>query len=92
LKHVVAELMLDNRALKEVLSKIKKLQAPAGLRAAASYVMVEYQVSERHACRLLGLARSTHRYRSRRPEQDAALRARLQGVGRGGACGSAIDG
>jgi hypothetical protein len=42
----------------------KKLLAPAGLRAAASYVMVEYQVSERHACRLMELARSTYRYRS----------------------------
>ena len=26
------------------------------------------------------LARSTHRYRSRRPEQDAALQVRLQGL------------
>ena len=40
--------------------------------------MGEYQVSERHACRLMGLARSTHRYRARRAERDAALRARLQ--------------
>ena len=35
-------------------------------------------MSERHACRLLGLGRSTHRYRSRRAERDAALRARLK--------------
>ena len=40
--------------------------------------MGEYQVSERHACRLMELARSRHRYRSRRPEQDAGLRVRLQ--------------
>ena len=40
--------------------------------------MVEYRVSERHACRLMELARSTHRYRSRRAEQDAGLRARLR--------------
>ena len=40
--------------------------------------MGEYQVSERHACRLMELARSTHRYRSRRAERDGALRARLQ--------------
>lgn len=38
----------------------------------------EYQVSERHACRLMELARSTHRYRPRRTERDGALRARLQ--------------
>jgi len=41
-------------------------------------VMGQYGMSERHACRLMGLARSTHRYRWRRPERDAALRARLK--------------
>ena len=35
-------------------------------------------MSERHACRLLGLGRSTHRYQARRNERDAALRARLR--------------
>jgi len=35
-------------------------------------------MSERHACRLLGLGRSTHRYRARRDDRDAALRARLK--------------
>jgi putative transposase len=43
-----------------------------------SYVEVEYQISERHACRLLGLGRSTHRYQARRNERDGALRARLK--------------
>ena len=38
---------------------------------------MEYQMSERHACRLMGLGRSTHRYRARR-ERDAALRMRLK--------------
>ena len=51
---------------------------PAGLRAAASYVMGQYSMSERHACRLMGLARSTHRYRSSKAERDEALRARLK--------------
>jgi putative transposase len=50
---------------------------PAGLRAAVSYVEVEYKMSERHACRLLGLGRSTHRYRARR-DRDAGLRKRLK--------------
>jgi putative transposase len=40
--------------------------------------MTAYQRSERHACRLMGLARSTHRYRSRKPGKDAALRAHLK--------------
>ena len=39
---------------------------------------MEYQISERHACRLLGLGRSTHRYRARKTERDGALRARLK--------------
>src|ERR1700732_4576378 len=34
-------------------------------------------MSERHACRLLGLGRSTHRYRARK-DRDAALRMRLK--------------
>ena len=38
---------------------------------------MEYQMSERHACRLLGLGRSSHRYRARK-ERDAALRMRLK--------------
>jgi putative transposase len=43
-----------------------------------SYVEVEYQRSQRHACRLLGLGRSTHRYRARKAAQDAVLRTRLK--------------
>jgi putative transposase len=43
-----------------------------------AYVGVEYQMSERHACRLMGLARSTHRYRSGKAGRDAALRMRLK--------------
>jgi putative transposase len=35
-------------------------------------------MSERHACRLLGLGRSTHRYGARKAERDAALRRRLK--------------
>jgi putative transposase len=43
-----------------------------------SYVEVEYRMSERHACRLLELGRSTCRYRARKAERDIALRARLK--------------
>jgi hypothetical protein len=42
-----------------------------------SYVEVGYQISERHACRLLGLGRSAHRYRARK-DRDAGLRMRLK--------------
>src|SRR5206468_10866818 len=57
---------------------LKKLVAPAGLRAAVSYVEVEYQMSERHACRLMGLGRSRYGYRARKAERDSALRAGLK--------------
>ena len=40
--------------------------------------MVAYQVSERHACRLVDLARSTRRYQPRKAERDTALRMRLK--------------
>jgi putative transposase len=43
-----------------------------------SYVEVEYRMSERHACRLLGLGRSTHRYRARKAARDSVLRTRLK--------------
>jgi putative transposase len=39
---------------------------------------MEYAMSERHACRLLGLGRSTYRYRARRQERDIELRSRLK--------------
>jgi len=35
-------------------------------------------MSERHACRLVGLGRSTNRYRMRKAERDSALRLRLK--------------
>jgi len=41
-------------------------------------VEVEYQMSERHACRLVGLGRSTHRYRLRKAGRDRELRTRLK--------------
>jgi putative transposase len=43
-----------------------------------SYVEVGYQMSERHACRLVELGRSTLRYRARKAERDATLRTRLK--------------
>src|SRR5437016_12897540 len=35
-------------------------------------------MSERHACRLMGLGRTTHRYRARKAERDSELRVRLR--------------
>jgi putative transposase len=36
--------------------------------------MEQYSMSERHACRLVSLARSTHRYRARKADRDQELR------------------
>jgi len=40
--------------------------------------MGQYPMSERHACRLMDLARSTYRYRGRRAGRDQELRQRLK--------------
>lgn len=40
--------------------------------------MVQYHMSERHACRLIGLERSTQRYQSRKAAGDTELRQRLK--------------
>lgn len=40
--------------------------------------MKQYHMSERHACRLMELGRSTHRYRGQKAERDRDLRQRLK--------------
>ena len=42
------------------------------------YVELQYQMSERHACRLMDLARSTYRYRGGKAGRDQELRQRLK--------------
>jgi len=43
-------------------------------------VAKQYATSEGHACRLIGIARSTKRYRSRRREREMTLRQRLRSL------------
>jgi putative transposase len=50
---------------------------PAQRRAAVRYAQERFGFAQRRACRLVGAARSTVRYRSRRGD-DAVLRARLR--------------
>ena len=40
----------------------------------------QHTLSERHACRLIGIARSTKRYRSHRKEREMSLRQRLRSL------------
>src|SRR5271170_4069342 len=55
----------------------KKRLKPAARRAAVVKVIERHGLSQRHACRLVGLDRSTLRYQRKRPD-DAVLRQRLR--------------
>ena len=74
LKKLLAELMLDNAALKELLTKNgrarRKREAVAHLRSAL-------EMSERRACSIVTADRTMIRYRSQRPP-DTELRTRLR--------------
>lgn len=50
---------------------------PAAHREAAAYLQSTYKMSERRACRLLGVDRTSVRYRATQPD-DGALRERLR--------------
>jgi putative transposase len=73
LKRVVADLTLDNVALKGLL---KKMVEQAAQKAAVNHLVEKHQRSERRACRLVNLCRSTQRYCAR-PRPDDGLRQRV---------------
>jgi len=50
---------------------------PAARREAVAHLRTGFEVSERRACAALGVDRTSHRYRSCRPD-DAAVRTRLR--------------
>ena len=52
---------------------------PAGYREAASHLQAAYEMSERRACRVLGVDRTSVRYQATRPD-DGALRDRLKAL------------
>jgi putative transposase len=56
---------------------VKQRVKPAQKRAVVRYFRVGFRVSERRACRLVGVARSSYRYRSQAADQTA-LRLRLR--------------
>ena len=53
--------------------RLKKMVTPAARRKVVAHAVASHGMSERRACRLVGVDRSSHRYRSRRPD-DAGLR------------------
>jgi transposase InsO family protein len=75
LKKLLAESMLDQAALKELLTK--KMVRPAAKREAVAHLRNVLQMSERRACTLVAADRKMIRYRSRRPP-DVELRTRLR--------------
>ena len=75
LKKLLANSMLDNAALKDLLPK--KTVTPAVKREAVAHLRQTHEMSERRACLVIGCVRMTVRYRSRRVD-DVALRERLR--------------
>ncbi|WP_185999051.1 IS3 family transposase [Novosphingobium aerophilum] len=75
LKRLLAEAMLDNAGLKDLLGK--KLVTPAAKREAVARLQAALGMSERRACRVIGADRKSMRYRSQR-DDDADLRSKLR--------------
>jgi putative transposase len=53
------------------------MMTPVARREAVAHLCRTYEVSQRRACRSIGVDRGSMRYRSRRPDDEAA-RARLR--------------
>ncbi|WP_423825915.1 IS3 family transposase [Sandarakinorhabdus cyanobacteriorum] len=75
LKKLLAEAMLDIAVLKDISSK--KMVTPDAKRNAVVHARETFGLSERRACRLIGVARRVVRYEPTRPD-DAGLRTRLR--------------
>jgi len=71
LKQLLADVMLDNAALKDLLGK--KWWTPAAKRRAVAHLMNAHGMSEQRACKAIGCCRMTIRYQTTRAD-DAALR------------------
>ncbi|WP_409558712.1 IS3 family transposase [Brucella pseudogrignonensis] len=77
LKKLLAEAILDNAILKDV--AFKKMVTPDVKRDAVVHVCSQHGVSQRRACEVLSVDRSSMRYRSVRPD-DAAIREAMKKV------------
>nr|WP_315833550.1 IS3 family transposase [Bradyrhizobium prioritasuperba] len=77
LKRLLADAMLDNVALKDLLGK--KLVTPAAERKAVAHLVDAHGMSERRACKTIGCCRMTMRYRTTRTD-DAGLRQRMKAI------------
>ncbi|NKL81342.1 IS3 family transposase [Rhizobium leguminosarum] len=69
LKRLLADAMLDNAALKDLLGK--EVVTPAAQRKAVAHLRNQHGMSERRACKAIGFCRMTIRYDTkRRNDQD----------------------
>ncbi|TFZ57400.1 IS3 family transposase [Methylorubrum sp. Q1] len=75
LKRLLADTMLDNAGLKDLL--FKKVVTPAAKRQAVAHLQTTLGMSERRACAVVGADRTSMRYRSCRSD-DGDLRSRLR--------------
>lgn len=79
LKRLLADAMLDNAGLKDLLGK--KVVAPAAKRQAVAHLVAGHGMSERRASRVIGCCRMTMRYEAIR-QDDSVLRERLKELAR----------
>nr|WP_239016944.1 IS3 family transposase [Sphingomonas ginkgonis] len=77
LKRLLADAMLDNAVLKEVGGK--KLVRPAAQRKAVEHARQLFGISERRACTIFGVDRTSVRYAPRHSD-DGDLRSRLREI------------
>ncbi|WP_259185837.1 IS3 family transposase [Rhizobium sp. BK176] len=77
LKRLLADAMLDNAALKDLFGK--EVVTPAAQRNAVAHLMNQHRMSERRACKAIGVCRMTVRYESSRID-DHDLRERMKAL------------
>lgn len=75
LKRLLADTMLDNAGLKDLLSK--KMVTPAAKREAVAHLQMTLGMNEQRACAVVRADRTSMRYRSCRAD-DGDLRSRLR--------------
>ncbi|RWO92492.1 IS3 family transposase [Mesorhizobium sp.] len=77
LKRLLADAMLDNAALKDLLGK--KMVTPAAEREAVAHLRTAFEMSERRACKTIGCCRMTVRHKASSGD-DGDLRERMKAI------------
>lgn len=80
LKRIVADQAIDTGNAEG--SGLKKMVEPQALRTAVAFFREQHEASERRACRLVGIGRSTHHYQQIRNGKREALRERIRELAR----------